>query len=250
MHRRVRHLNPAQCGAQIALDARFITGVADGAALGTWPARANSSISASQSGTSRPTYRASQMNGRPVVDFDGSDDFMSLSASALSLTNNAQTADITCVAVDSGSTDAGNNIIFFSTGASATSGRCGVSTRTGGGNALAAVGRRLDGDALAVSNFGGTTTSPFILSSRSRWSLGTITAMVNGIAASSANYSSGSGSTSATNSLAANIGAANASTARFNGDIASLIVAVPAFSDSVRARIRQSLGFSYRIATA
>lgn len=252
MSRRVRHLNPAQCGAQIALDARFITGVADGAALSAWSGRANSSISASQgTGVSQPLYRGSSINGRPAVDFDGSNDFMDLYAGALSLTNGASTGDMISVVIqDASATAATVPFAMFSHGASAAASRFWIVCRSSGVDGMYSVGRRLDGDAPIATVSAGNISNASVAESRARWNNGNHFAAINGVVTIAANYSSGAGTVSATNSLAAQIGGNSALSAYFNGKISAVVVVVPAFSDAVRRRIRQSLGFSYRIATA
>ncbi|WP_258097564.1 T9SS type A sorting domain-containing protein [Marinoscillum pacificum] len=49
----------------------------NGAAVDTWNNSVNGSNNASSSGTARPLYVANNLNGNPVLDFDGSNDIMS-----------------------------------------------------------------------------------------------------------------------------------------------------------------------------
>ena len=67
-HRRHRFYNPATAGATVAIDARFLTGLADGDAVGTWTARPGTSVSPTEA-TNKPTYKASVVNGLPAVRF-------------------------------------------------------------------------------------------------------------------------------------------------------------------------------------
>lgn len=78
MSRRQRFLNPAHLGCQVALDARFITGIANGGAVATWTGRANTSINATQ-GTvaNQPSFQTAGINGNPTVRFDGTNDVLS-----------------------------------------------------------------------------------------------------------------------------------------------------------------------------
>jgi hypothetical protein len=77
MRRRHRHFNPADAGATMAFDARYKITVADGTALSTWSDRSRTAISATQdNGLNQPTYETNEMNGQPVVSFDGSNDTM------------------------------------------------------------------------------------------------------------------------------------------------------------------------------
>lgn len=70
-HRRHRHFNPAHAGASAVLDARFLTGLANGDQVTTWTARAGSSPTQATP-SSRPTYAASIINGCPAVAFASS----------------------------------------------------------------------------------------------------------------------------------------------------------------------------------
>lgn len=250
MSRRIRHLNPAQCGAQIALDARFLSGIADGADVSTWTSRAVATITASQ-GTlaNRPLYRLSGINGQPAVDFDGSNDIMSLSAGANTLTRNAASCDILCPALKDGNTAANSIAVFFSTGDSTSETRLNLTTRVSSVDNVNGSTRRLDSDASAtVSGNAGTINSPSIAEVNARWSTGTINSAVNGVKGTDGTLPS-SGSTSNITSLASNLGALPASSVYLDGRLGAVVVAVPAFSAPLRSRVRQSLGFSFRIAT-
>jgi hypothetical protein len=77
MRLRNRHFNPADAGATLAFDARYKITVADGTALSTWSDRSRTAISATQAtGSLQPTYQTNEINGQPVVSFDGTDDNM------------------------------------------------------------------------------------------------------------------------------------------------------------------------------
>lgn len=83
MHRRARHLNPAAAGAFAAYDSRFITGLTDGASVSSWSDRtANANT---LTGTNQPTYETNELNGNPVVRFDGTNDQLSASFASSSL---------------------------------------------------------------------------------------------------------------------------------------------------------------------
>lgn len=79
MRARQRHLNPIQAGASVAFDTRYNTdGLTNGASVSTWTDRSGSSVSQPSSG-SRPTWRdnsSNNINGSPVLQFDGSNDFL------------------------------------------------------------------------------------------------------------------------------------------------------------------------------
>lgn len=249
MHRRVRHLNPAQCGAQVALDARFISGVANGAALSNWPSRSVATINATQ-GTplNQPTYLAASIGGRPAVQFDGTTDVMTLAAGAQSLTNNVASASITAVAVTDGGADTTQYVVFISAGAGSNPRTC-LAARFGAANEVRAQGRRLDADTNRNTNSAGASTAACIMTARHEYSANSMTAGLNGVFTAAQTYSSGAGNTSATNATTVNIGALNASGSRLGGRIAAIVIAVPMFSEALAKRVRQHLGFSFRIAT-
>lgn len=250
MHRRVRHFNAAQAGAKIVLDARFISGVADGAALATWSSRPVATINATQgTGSSQPTYRASQINGRPAVQFDGTGDFMSLDAAALSLTNNIAGAFVCAVSQHLASGDADQLCCIFSTGSSAAAARISMSSRSAAGNLTRSQSRRLDADSLVNSGFLTTQSVPVVLSGMFDFAGGTFTHQVNGANSTAGSYAL-AGNTSATNSLAANIGAVSAASTRLNGYLSAFVFFNTLPDIAIRRRVRQHLGFSFRIATS
>lgn len=92
MHRRARHLNPRDAGALVALDTRFGFTVSNGSAVSTWEDRTNNNNDAKQSTTTKqPTYSTNQLNGNPVITFDGTDDSLRTDTLSSSITSNALT---------------------------------------------------------------------------------------------------------------------------------------------------------------
>lgn len=59
-------------------------GLSDGDPVGSWADSSGNSRTPTQSGSSRPTYKTGIVNGMPVVRFDGSNDYLSLSQSFIS----------------------------------------------------------------------------------------------------------------------------------------------------------------------
>ena len=71
MRARQRHLNPVHAGANSSFDGRFISGLADDAAMSDWTGRAGSSLTPSQAtANNQPKYKVSAINGLPGVYFD------------------------------------------------------------------------------------------------------------------------------------------------------------------------------------
>jgi len=251
MHRRNRHLNPAQAGAPIALDARFITGQADNTTLQTWASRPVASITASQSTAgSRPTYRNPSINGQPALVFDGTDDCYDLGASALALPNGATGITALCVHQCTATTDAVQYSIFMSSGTSAGASR--FSIRPVDTSTMRVLGsfRRLDADSNVVTANAGSPANPSIASITSDYAGGTGSCSVNGGTAQSVAFSSGAGVGPATDSLVARVGGASTSAQRLAGKIAALVVITPNPSASLVKRIRHHLAFSFKIASA
>jgi len=77
MHRRARHFNARDAGADLVLDSRFITGLADGDPVSTWSDRSGNANDATGVGAARPEYKINIQGGSPVVRFDAIDDGMS-----------------------------------------------------------------------------------------------------------------------------------------------------------------------------
>jgi hypothetical protein len=73
-----RAFSPAQVlGLKLWLRADLISGLSDGAAVATWPDDSGGGKDAAQAtGANQPTYRTNVVNGRPVVRFDGTNDWM------------------------------------------------------------------------------------------------------------------------------------------------------------------------------
>lgn len=88
LNRRHRHLNAAHANGAMALDARFLTGLADNTALSSWTNRTGSNHPAQGTGANQPKWRASVLNGQPAVQFDGAaspnQDYLSLASFAVS----------------------------------------------------------------------------------------------------------------------------------------------------------------------
>lgn len=250
MRLRVRHLNPARAGAQVALDARYITGISSGAAVQTWPARANTTISADQGTTaSRPTMSA--INGAQALNFDGVDDAMNFSAGGLSLTNAQSSLWATAVASCDAVGDATQVVVWISNGTATGNSRASTRSYNASAFSASATGRRQDADAsAAVSGTVGNTGVPCILGGMFDWSGNSVRASCNGVESTGTAYSSGAGTQSATDALSARIGALSTTSSRHKGRIGAVILACPIPSNSVRKMIRNHLGFSFRIATA
>lgn len=110
MRARHRHFNQRDAGAIVALDARRIEGLSNNDPVSTWSDVSRSANNATSSLTSRPLYKTGQSGGNPALNFDGSNDFMTLASSimgtgtrtVLSVTKKVSGAKMVCLAPSSG----------------------------------------------------------------------------------------------------------------------------------------------------
>jgi len=102
MRARHRHFNARHAGADLVLDARYIN-QSDNTSVSAWTDRSANNHSIAQStAANQPTFRTNQMNGNPVVRFDGSNDFLD-GGDILYILNRGMT--LICVAKISGGTN-------------------------------------------------------------------------------------------------------------------------------------------------
>ena len=248
MHRRQRHLNPANAGAPVALDARFIAGQADNTTLQTWSSRPGALLDASQSTSGqRPIYRNPSINGQPTLVFDGSDDSLEFSGAALALTNGATGISALCVCQNSSIIDAVEYAFFTSNGLSATSNRFSIRLADASLQRTSASVRRTDADSNVVTSSSGSSANPIIATIASDYAGGSASCSVNGETLKTVAFSSGGGAGPATNALNMRIGAANSTTGRLAGKVSALAIMTPAPSASLLKRIRHHMAYSYKI---
>ena len=61
-------------GATLVLDSRYITGLSDGNAIGSWPDKSGNGYDPTQAtAAAKPTYKTAIQGGNPVARFDGGD---------------------------------------------------------------------------------------------------------------------------------------------------------------------------------
>jgi len=217
------HFNPATAGATVALDARFLTGLADGADVTSWAGRPGTSKTASEAGSgTRPVYKTASGASRsaPVVRFAGSGRVLSCSSVASS-----QPYTIFLV------------------------------------SAIRSVqGRTLSGN---PNNWllGSWTTYSNRFYNGSAWvyqGTDTSTDMIIHVARAASNaadyYQSGSANALAVSSTGApdglDIGGGWVGSEYSDADVSCVLAWTSALTDALRRRIEQSLAFSFRIACA
>ena len=79
MHRRARHFNAKDVGASGVYDTRFISGLSNNDTVSTWSSRTGTNNATQSVLANRPIYITNRLNGNPVVQFDGSNDYLTFS---------------------------------------------------------------------------------------------------------------------------------------------------------------------------
>jgi len=227
------HFNPATAGATVALDARFLTGFADGDAVGTWTGRAGTSINPTEA-TNKPSYKVGGINGQPTVRTDGVNDVLSATATGSTTVYSL----VALIAWDSGQ-GSGTFRIASTYGDGSGSATLWLGQNTGTGRSTASHSAPANDLSSSVSDSNPHLFAVVVDS-------GTITFWLDGtyIGASSTNVSARSGD-------GFQIGYYPGLGLYFKGDYGAVSllpgVAMPA---ALRRRIEQSLAFSFRVACA
>jgi hypothetical protein len=230
MRLRQRHLNPRDAGANLVLDARYITGLSDGDLVGTWADRSGNGNDVTASGSNRPTYKVEIQGGQPVLRFDGSDDRMlntaisfGTSYTIAAVTNVSSSSSYRRLIHISSSVDAvgffgvesGNFTTFF--------GR--VSSWNDTSQNAPAQSLITNFKAVSVTN-NGSTAFPF----------------VSGISQNTKN-----GSTVSATGIAVGDGVSGGASQPWNGDCGIIWVAPTVIPQPLRRRLEQASSFSFKI---
>jgi hypothetical protein len=227
-------------GLRLWLKADAITGLSDGAAVGTWSDSSGLGNDATEgTGGFQPTYQTNEVNGLPCVRFDGTDDRLSIvGTNMLAASNNAAGFTAFAYVNLSSQSNASRDIYSISNGVDGTAVRIKFGQRAVTLGEWSMSGRRLDAD--TAQNLVGNQT-------QTGWQLITV---VSDWANSDAFIYRGenletstttwltSGNTSATNALAARVACAPSGGSEFwIGDIAELVVYDNAVSDIDRLNL-------------
>jgi hypothetical protein len=204
-------------GLQVWLDASQIVGLSDGDPVATWEdaSSANHDFTQATSGF-RPTYQTGELNGLPVVRFDGSDDWMgggNLSASFPSAA--------TVFAVFTPNTDAEYTIYMHD-----SSNGFWRETSTGNGYFHTFLAARINGYPTTMPNSGDHMVS--LISSASTYNV-----WLDGVdkGAQTANYAAGT----------FHVVGTDGGSGPLNGDVAEIIVYDSALSDPDRTTVEAYL---------
>lgn len=180
----------------------------NGQAVRRWSEIISGTQANQATGISQPLYRSTGQSGNPSIEFDGSNDFMSLPSNSAVLQNKSQAYIIAGVRDTAPSGGASiHTAIYYSNGTD-TNPRLGIYTKVGSNFTAAA--RRLDADATATA--GSANNSNYnVLAAHGDYSNGFVRLRVNGSVVASTALAGGSGSTSNTVTLNARIGSAASS---------------------------------------
>ena len=199
-------------------DAGATPSVADADPVGRWSDKSGNNFHATKA-SNRPGLKLAIQNGLNVVRFDGANDSLVFSGSALDMFRDAAYGYAFIIARPGGTTQTFIGIATNSAaaarlqvGESATPGRVEVRTR------------RLDADTVVVITSDTTNGAAMKLYSvLAEWAAGTIKLRQNGVQVASGSYAA-SGNTSDTASAAAIIGANSAGANFLNGDEAYVLL--------------------------
>jgi hypothetical protein len=233
---------------QLWLDATRIA-QADSTSVATWADQSGNGYDATQGGSAaRPTYIASGLNGLPVVRFDGTDDVMSLGASALGMIRNVAGATV-FVVVKYPSNNLTNNLLFISISSVSGSNRLNLLQTSIPKYQVA--GRRLDAESSQNATSNQNAASNFIIQTAyADFSNTLLQQFINGALDGQKTDFQTAGNTSDTDSNLINIGASGNNTNRLNGDIAEIIVYNRALNTSELAQVHRYLSRKWGIAFA
>jgi hypothetical protein len=240
-------------GLRLWLAADKIGGLSGGAAVATWADASGRANDATQpTGANQPTYQTAVINGLPVVRFDGSNDWMNLATTDLLAATNAIGAiSFFAVAKLSATAATTNDYLAISTGTAANSARLKAGQRAPAGSGVwGMTARRLDADAAANIEDANDDTAWHVHSAIMDYVNGDGFLNLDGTQIGSNLALTSSGTTSATNALAAAVGGRADGLGEFwAGDIAELIVYVGAnkIADADRDLVTNYLLTKYAI---
>lgn len=207
---------------QLWLDAQRIAQAND-TEVATWTDASGNGYNAEQNTTAaRPIYKTNQLNGLPVVRFDGVDDFMELVSGSLDMARNV--AGLTIVAVVKYPADSSENIAFSIANDSTVSRSILLQDAL---NKYRAGGRRLDANPFESAISTQNATAAFIIQTGVLdYTNATLNQYINGVVDGTDDPFQTAGNTSNTASSRIRVGANSVVTAGslLTGDIAEIIV--------------------------
>lgn len=245
MRARHRHFNPKAAGAVLALDSRYGFSVANGANIATWDDRSDTNDATDVGQTNRqPTYQTNQLNGQPVIRFDGNATAANADELRVVLATSITSNSLSCFSI-SLKTNAGRSSTQFSRIFSLSLNDAQDFNNT---NSILFDQTEANGADLQIYRNSSQVTN--IAANYGEYYLHSFT--LNGTAVSSRKFgeTATTGSTSATalNSNRVNIGGVRAFTpdSYLSGDIALITIITAVVSDALRKRLEHAAAFSFK----
>lgn len=193
-------------------------------------------------GTAQPTWQTNVINGKAVVRFDGTSDFLDTGAISALNTNNLTWFTVSTVS----STTSGAPIVIrssYTSGAGAGSATLwGTYYETTGTAGFRAHARTSDGS-IRAANVGGTTGTPTLVTGV--WSGGT--GIVDGWGSPGSSGQRDGANASATGHQLTRLGSSSAGGGFLSGDIAEAMVFTSVFNTAQRTVTENYLGAKYAI---
>lgn len=246
MRARHRHFNCAAAGATMCLDSRYGFSQADASAVSTWDDRTSTNNDGTQAtSASRPTYETNELNGNPVVRFDGTNDFLSFPTSNFSYTGGAT---VIAVVKPTSQSNGFGSVIAEYTGAGSSIG-CQPSVFPNN-----AIEPSTDVYGPGGMRYNSTLTNSawhIMLWSWSNWSThktnGNTIVAANGIERSGTAYGNNPSSFTSTGKSIGRFNNVDSGTNNLQSDIA-LVAAMPECSAGLRKRITHHSAYSFKLA--
>ena len=218
-------------------------GLADGTAVTDWLDSSGNAAHFSQTGGNRPLYKTGIQNGKPVVRFDGSNDYVLGNAAARAISNNVAALTIYMV-MQTTKPGSEKNPLYIGTN---SGGSRATITREVSAGKFGVKGRRLDADTIQTKSGGsfsagewGIDVAVFDFASAKVYYYRNNTLVIDGETFQT------DGNTSATDSSLFYIGSGNGA-AYINGDIASVLVYTGVHGANEITRLSQHYSQQYGI---
>ena len=221
------------------LDATSITGLADGAAISTWTDSSGKGNDATGTLTSRPLYKTNIVNSKPVVRFDGTNDYLTVA--------NEPTFDLptfTIFVVGTASNDGGTftSKTTFAGGVGDANRRKLQLRRSSSSQFVLYSGSDTANKSMGAVSWSGFNIMSVVARSATDYSLA-----LNGAVST---YSSPSLDLTAMNNSSLVIGAATSGAEFLNGDIAEILIYNRALSATERMAVESYLAAKWGITLA
>lgn len=205
------------------------TEATDGQAVTLWRDQTANGWDASGSGTTRPLRQVDEINSNDVVSFDGTDDLLSVTATAaLDVFRNKDYGYVIAAVSDKNPTagDDFHPVSSIARGSTAAE-RAAMYTRFSATSQFLVGGRRLDADAFSTVS-AAAQSGYNVVTGQHLWADNTLGIRVNGVQGSTTTFASGAGKSENTASLTIKMGESADGNFQAPDNLAAKIVVSPA----------------------